>query len=151
MPDPFIDRLYEQLVAEHTGGHSGPPTSDDGDAAAIQTWWAQFADVLGQKVGAWNEKRPSAAPVHFTTLGRDRVRIEHTAVDVELRLEHNQVLARSPARGDQRDEQPIFRLDVAGTGNVVAHPNEAAPLTTATAAAEMVIGPMLTRVFEDLR
>ena len=151
MADPFIDRLYAHLVAEHTGEPGTPRIGEDRAAAAIHGWWAQFADVLGQKIGAWNEKRPSATPVHFTTFGADRVRIGHVAADLEIRLEHNQVVARPPVRNDQSDERVIFQLELTEAGNVAANIEGMSPVTSPAEAAEVIIAPILTRVFAGSR
>jgi hypothetical protein len=60
MSDPFIDALHERLTAART------PAADAGKrmahSAALAGWWNEFDGVIGQKVGAWNERQGLRPP-----------------------------------------------------------------------------------------
>ena len=149
MPDPFIDDLRNRLQAEDahgTAGEHGPPSSF---AVLKQRWWEEFIDVLGQKVGAWNERAGSSrTPVNFTRKPDESALIWHAHAEASLRLRENHVVVDARLRA-ARVEGKLMELHDAGNGVVLAS-LDGETFASPTEAAEQVITPILAAVFRSV-
>ncbi len=152
MTDQFIDNLFDDLRAERqrdlteAAGQHGRRQAFE---VAKQRWWDEFIDVLGQKVGAWNEKDPMAAPVNFTKQDSGGAHIWHKNAELELRLYGGQVLANARVGSAGLREEIAIELEDAGNGQVRARYG-GETLTSPTTAAEKVIAPLLAAAFRRM-
>lgn len=145
MSDPFIDRLHDRLGADRQQRGEGHEERRFADAK--DQWWAQFIDVLGQKVGAWNEKGHPGGPVNFTKRTSGGAQVWHPTAEAELRLEGDRVLANARFGTAQPVEGTLIQLSDGSDGRIVAVADNE-PLHSPTEAAEKVITPILTHVFQ---
>jgi hypothetical protein len=152
MPDKFIDNLFNELSAERQRDLTEAAGHHDRRQAfevAKQQWWQDFIDVLGQKVGAWNEKDPLAAPVNFTKRDSGGAHIWHKNAEVELRLYGGQVLANARIGSAALREEILIELEDTGDGHVRAT-SRGETFTSPTTAAEKVIAPLFAAAFRRL-
>ena len=150
MGDQFIDGLYNELLGAQRRDMTAAPHPDQERQfdTAKQRWWAEFIDVLGQKVGAWNEKGVAGGPVNFTKRPSGGVYLYHPNAEAELRLEADQVMAIARFGNAAPTEGPVIQIQDLGGGRLAAT-SEGKHLESPTAAAEEVIRPILVQAFRQ--
>lgn len=77
MSDPFVDALHDRL----SGSTAGTDHSEQNTEAALTAWWVEFVEVLGQKVGAWNERQAPKPPLNFTRRADGAVHVWHRSAE----------------------------------------------------------------------
>jgi hypothetical protein len=142
MSDPFVDALHDRLTA------SGSPVTESGDRrthALADRWWGEFVEVLGQKVGAWNERQAPLPPINFTR-GPDRaVHVWHRSAEVTLAREGDAIRV-STRLGTTSAGPALLHLRTDTDGTVVASV-DGHEMTSAASAAEHVLTPVFTEAF----
>jgi hypothetical protein len=141
MSDPFIDALHDRLKSGANG--AGGPVGVD--AAAFTEWWENFVDVLGQKVGAWNERQAPKPPLNFSKEGGGRVLVWHRSAEATF-IRDGDAIRVSSRLGSEQLQEAVFMMRVAAEGNVVLSGADE-ELRTPAAAAEHVLTPVLVQTF----
>jgi hypothetical protein len=142
MSDPFIDALHDRLTS---GSSTGGQHENDHERSAISRWWDGFADVLGQKVGAWNERQAPRPPINFTRREDGAVHIWHR--NAEATFTHAGHSIRASTRfGFDPAREILIELQLAGDGQIVAKA-DGQEMSSATAAAEQLLTPVLAEAF----
>ena len=143
MSDPFIDALHNRLkTADATyadGAHEGAR------AVGINRWWGEFVEVLGQKVGAWNERQVPEPPINFTKRANGDVQVWHRSADATFTRTGDGVTV-STRLGTQPRRESILDLRIAHDESVVAM-FDGEELATASGAAEHLLTPVLVETF----
>ena len=144
MSDPFIDALHDRLTRARASGAGGG--EDDAErAAALTRWWEEFVDVLGQKVGAWNERQAPRPPLNFTKQADGAVHVSHRSAEARFARDGD-AIRMSTRLGAEPEREAILAMRVRSEGNVVALV-DGDELRSPTAAAEHVITPVLVATF----
>jgi hypothetical protein len=149
MSDPFIDKLYGELEVSRGLRDAASARAEQRHgryAAARAEWWDRFVDVLGQKVGAWNERNRAGTPVNFTKAADGSVHVSHPNAELTLRLEGDKVFAK-PRFGDARTAAAsLIQLTEDARGQLRVMADEA-PVESPSAAAEKILQPILVKTF----
>jgi uncharacterized protein YfaA (DUF2138 family) len=143
MSDPFIDALHDRLKSG-AGGAGGSDNAGH-DADALARWWQEFVDVLGQKVGAWNERQAPKPPLNFTKEANGRVHVWHRSAEATFIRDGDAVRVLSRLGADQ-ERETSFTMRVAADGNVVLLSADE-ELRSPAAAAEHALTPVLVATF----
>jgi hypothetical protein len=141
MSDPFIDALHDRLKSAADGARGLVGFG----AAALTEWWENFVDVLGQKVGAWNERQAPKPPLNFTKEGSGRVHIWHRSAEATF-IRDGDAIRVSSRLGTEPEREAVFMMRVAADGNVFLSGADE-ELRTPAAAAEHVLTPVLVQTF----
>ena len=142
MSDPFIDALHARLSS--SAGARVPGGQDD-DTPALTAWWNQFVDVIGQKVGAWNERQAPRPAINFTKHPNGDVHVWHRSAEVMFARDGNGSRV-STRLGAAPPRSVTVALRVGPDGSVVALAG-GAELSSATATAEHFLTPVLIETF----
>jgi hypothetical protein len=144
MSDPFIDALHDRLTRAGAGGGGGG--EDDGArAAALTQWWEAFVEVLGQKVGAWNERQAPRPPLNFTKQPNGVVKVWHRSAEATFARDGDAIRV-STRLGAEPGREAILAMRIPSEGNVVALA-DGDELRTPAAAAEHLLTPVLVETF----
>ena len=142
MSDPFIDALHAELSGSSPAGLTLP---QDGHGSALLRWWEQFVDIVGQKVGAWNERQAPRPPVNFIRQANGDVQVWHRAAEATFgRTGDVMQVVRRLGTGPRTTV--VATLQVHPDGTVVAL-LDGAEFHTATATAECLLTPLLRATF----
>jgi hypothetical protein len=143
MSDPFIDALHDRLTS--AGSTGGQHENDQERSAAMFRWWNEFADVLGQKVGAWNERQAPRQPINVTRRADGAVHIWHRSAEATFTRAGHSIRA-STRLGPDPTRESLIELRLVGDGQTVAKA-DGKDMPSATAAAEQLLTPLLVEVF----
>jgi hypothetical protein len=146
MSDPFIDALRERLNNAAGPGASGRQDNPE-RAAALTGWWEEFVDVLGQKVGAWNERQAPRPPINFTKSASGAVHVWHRSAEATF-VRDGCAIQVSTRLGAEPAGETIVTLQVLSAGNVLAV-TDGDQLRSPTAAAEHLLTPLLVKTFAN--
>ena len=148
MTDPFIDALHDGLTrAGRTSSGAGGDDDPAQRAVTITQWWDEFVDVLGQKVGAWNERRAPHPPINFTKQASDLVHVGHRSAEATLSRDGDAVRVTTRV-GTAPSQEAMLAIRILSDGNVVAV-SDREELRTPAAAAEHVLTPVLVATFAN--
>jgi hypothetical protein len=142
MSDPFIDALHDRLKT--ATGDAGREQDSERDAA-LARWWEEFVEVLGQKVGAWNERQAPRSPLNFTKQANGAVHVWHRSAEVTCAPDGDAIRVATRL-GAEPKREAILAMRMASEGNVVALA-DGDELRTPAAAAEHVLTPVLVETF----
>ena len=144
MSDPFVDELFTTLSNQRGAAASGPGAGSGAVPVPIAEWWREFVDVLGQKVGAWNE-RSGAAPVNFTRHEDGSASLSHGRAEWRAVLDGTAVTIQESLSPAAERRARIIRLSL--EDGTVSASTDGEQLSTPRAAAELVVTPLFTVVF----
>ena len=140
MSDPFIDALHDRLKA------AGATSHDDGDrSAAVDRWWAEFVEVLGQKVGAWNERQAPHTPLNFTKQADGAVHVWHRSAEATFARSGNTIRVTTRL-GAQRGREANLDVEIARDQHLIAL-LDGEELATPSAAVEHLLTPLFVETF----
>lgn len=144
MSDQFVEALHNRLNA---GGRTerGERAHDGDGTAPVSAWWAEFVDVVGQKVGAWNERQAPRPPINFTRQPDGSVHVWHRSAEATFTRTGDSVHVATRL-GEQPARETIVSVRTGGDEPVVAI-LEGIELATPTAAAEHLLTPVLVETF----
>jgi hypothetical protein len=144
MSDAFIDALHARLTT--AGAASADRRAPDGHhTVAIARWWEEFVDVLGQKVGAWNERQAPRPPIHFTKQADGAVHLWHRSAEAAFSRDGHAVRVVTTL-GTDPERRAVLTVRLGPEGNVLAMA-DGYELHTPAAAAEHVLTPVLMETF----
>jgi hypothetical protein len=143
MSDPFIDALHDRLTRADA---TGPAERDrDGEReAALTRWWEEFVDLLGQKVGAWNERQAPRQPINFTRHASGRVDVWHRRAEATFSRDREGIRVSTRLGTELREVTLAMRTGPDGNIVALADGDE---LRTPVAAAEHALTPVLVETF----
>lgn len=145
MSDPFIDALHDRLTTASSPGAQREPHAPR--AVALTRWWEEFVDVLGQKVGAWNERQAPRPPINFTKQVDGAVHVWHRSAEATLTRDGETVRV-STRLGTQPPSEVALAIKSGPEGHVVALV-DGAELRTPSATAEHILTPILVETFAN--
>jgi hypothetical protein len=145
MSDPFIDELHDRLKSAVAGG-AAAGEDDDQRAAALARWWEEFVDVLGQKVGAWNERQAPRPPVNFTKQPNGAVHVWHRSAEARFARDGGAIRVSTRLGAEPEQEAVLAMRTPVEENNVRLVDRD--ELRTPTAVAEEVLTPVLVATFE---
>jgi hypothetical protein len=147
--EKFIDDLYQDLDTKREAQRSHTQRANvarEQSRVARAPWWDAFVERLGQLIGAWNEKDPSAPRITFERKPGGEVTISHPNAFAELRLDGERVTGALRLGSGSERSGALIELKEDDRGGLVAM-HKGAALASASAAAEEVIKPILIKAF----
>jgi hypothetical protein len=142
--DPFVDALHDRLTrAAASGADRGE--EDVTRAAALTRWWDEFVEVVGQKVGAWNERQAPRPPLNFTRQANGAVHVWHRSAEATCAREGDAIRVTTRL-GAEPTREGLLAMRIPADGKVVAVA-DGAELDTPTALAEHILTPLLVKTF----
>ena len=151
MSDQFVNDLIKELTEAAGVTTAGAPGHSDSPHGPVEganvQWWLEFIDILGQKVGAWNEQGASDGVVNFTRQEDGSAYIFHRSAEAHLTLEDDRIVAHTRFGAEPKSRRILLELVSAPDGTVVARA-DTQTLASPMAAAEHVIRPILVHAFQ---
>jgi hypothetical protein len=145
MSDPFIDALHDRLT-QARADTAAPEEHDRERRVAVRRWWEEFVEVLGQKVGAWNERQAPRSPLNFTRQADGAVHVWHRCAEARFARDGDAMRVSTRLGVESAAREAVLALRAGSEGHVVALAN-GEELRTPTAAAEHLLTPVLVETF----